>query len=177
MDEGFVRGTALIVLAPRPHHNRQDIVTQPIHVELLRDVVHTVGVLKGQVELVLRVEETEALVLLRPGALFRPALAVDVHADELGKVFGIVQAVVARLAVGDEPGYRGGSLVVCRVVFPLAGRVVFDWLLGQTAHVVVVVLPPLVWGDEGRVRPVGGRPVEQVLVVEDLFDEKCEVLD
>ncbi len=89
VDERLVRGATLVVFPPRSHHNGQDVVAQPVHVKLLRDVVHAVGVLKGQVELVLPIQQAETVVV-RPGTLLRAALAVDVHRDVLREVLGVV---------------------------------------------------------------------------------------
>ena len=39
VEEGLVRGGLLVVLQPRAHRDRQDVVPEPVHEELLRDVV------------------------------------------------------------------------------------------------------------------------------------------
>ena len=56
VQEGLVRGGLLVVLQPRAHRDRENVVPEPVHEELLRDVVNTVGVLECQIELVLCVE-------------------------------------------------------------------------------------------------------------------------
>ena len=77
----------------------------------LRDVVLAVGVLEGEVELVLLVEQVEAGLGLRAWTALRAAAAVDVDADVLLQLLGVVEAPVARAAVRDEPrdliGRRG----------------------------------------------------------------------
>ena len=53
MKERFLRSYSVIVFLSGSHHYGQDVVLETIDVELLRDVVHTVGVLEGKIELVM----------------------------------------------------------------------------------------------------------------------------
>ena len=39
VEEGLVRGGLLVVLQPRAHRDREDVVPEPVHEELLGDVV------------------------------------------------------------------------------------------------------------------------------------------
>ena len=39
VEEGLVRGGLLVVLQPRAHRDRQDVVPEPVHEELLSNVV------------------------------------------------------------------------------------------------------------------------------------------
>lgn len=98
-----LRGAALVVLRPRAHDHGQHVLRQPVHVELLRDVVAAVGVLEREVELVLAVQDLEALPV-GARALERAAGAVDVHGDVLGQLAGVAEAAVAGAAVRYEPG-------------------------------------------------------------------------
>ena len=52
VDEGIVRRVELVVGARSAHHHRHDVGHQRVDVELLGDVVAAVGILEGQVELV-----------------------------------------------------------------------------------------------------------------------------
>lgn len=54
------------------HYDGQDVVHESILEKLLRHVVTTVGVFKGQVVLVRRVEQGEALLLPTPGTALCP---------------------------------------------------------------------------------------------------------
>ena len=59
---------------------------ESVDVELLGDVVLAVGVLKGEVELVVLVEHVEAVARLGAGALLCAARAIDINlqADKRG---------------------------------------------------------------------------------------------
>ena len=39
VQEGLVRGGLLVVLQPRAHRDRENVVPEPVHEELLRDVI------------------------------------------------------------------------------------------------------------------------------------------
>ena len=78
VDEGLLRGASDVVLLPGAHHDREDVVLEAVHEELLRDVVNTVGVLEREVKLVFRVEDFVAIVA-GSGALLCSTTSVDIH--------------------------------------------------------------------------------------------------
>lgn len=103
MDIGAFGGAALVVLRPGAHHDRQHVLRQAVHVELLRDVVATVGVFKGEVELVVAIEYFEAFLVVT-GTLEGAARAVYIHLDVVGQFAGVGQTTIAGAAVRYEPG-------------------------------------------------------------------------
>ena len=65
-----------------------------------------VGVLEGQVELVVLVQQLEALVGAGPGAPVRPAGPVDVHVDVFPQLPGVRQPTVpANMKCGEKSKY------------------------------------------------------------------------
>ena len=76
---------------------------QPVDKELLRDVVFAVGVLEGEVELVVLVEHGEAVLCVGARTTLRPARPVDVDLDVLLELFGVLEAAVAGAAIGHKP--------------------------------------------------------------------------
>lgn len=93
VDVGLVGRHRSIVLGRRTHHNGQHIPVQRVDEELLRDVVPAVGVLERQVELVVRVQDLEALARLGARAMERATVAVDVDLQE--KVILVYQSVIS----------------------------------------------------------------------------------
>lgn len=82
MDIGSSRSTHLVVLWPGAHDDGQDPSVQRIHEELLRDVVLAVGVLERQIELIVVVQDLEALVRCAAGALEVATRSIDVNLRE-----------------------------------------------------------------------------------------------
>lgn len=160
VDVGFHGGLSTIVIRVCPHHDGQDVVAEAVDEELLGDVVSAVGVLEGQVELVVSVEHLEALGRVGPRAPLGAARAEDVHPDVITQLLGVLKAVVARSAVRHEP----------RHLLRLVRRVVD--LLRLLSDRVVVVHPLLVGCHDVRVVAVGGGPVEDVSVGEVLGVER-----
>ena len=81
--EERVRGSHChIILRTWTHYDGQDVVVKPVGEELLSDVILAVGVLKGQVELVVVFQHSKAVVLpLMAGQV--ATLAIDIHLESL----------------------------------------------------------------------------------------------
>lgn len=79
VDVGTTRSTHLVVFRTGTHHNRQDLSVQSVDEKLLGDVVLAVGVLERQIELVVVVEDLEALVRRTPGALEVATRPIDIN--------------------------------------------------------------------------------------------------
>ena len=78
MEEGVGWGHCSIIFRTWSHHDGQDVAAKTIGKELLSDVILAVGVLKGQVELVVVLQHLQAVtVLLLAGEV--PTLPIDVH--------------------------------------------------------------------------------------------------
>lgn len=122
VDVGALGGRPFVVLRSRSHHYGQHVLAQSVHEELLRDVIAAVRVLEGQVELVLPIEDLEALAV-GAGTLEGAAGAVDVHGDVLGKFAGVGESTVAGAAVRYEPGdffrFVGGVITWLLLLFHL----------------------------------------------------------
>jgi hypothetical protein len=58
-------------------------MTQSIYVKFLRYIILTVGILKGQIELVVSVQKIKTA-LVGSRTFFGPAFSVNVHVDEGG---------------------------------------------------------------------------------------------
>ena len=115
---------------------------KPVNEEFLRDVILAIRVFKSQIKLIVSVQQLETLIRLGPWTSLAPTRSIDVYLNVFLQLFGIVKTAVPRAAVGYEPGDGLG----------LVGRVVFWLFFGN--DVVVVVLPSLVRGHDGRVAPV-----------------------
>ena len=89
-------------------------------------------------------------------AALGPAAAVDVDVDVLLELLGVLEPIVLGSAVGDEPGDALGLA---------GGKVAAD---GLAALPLIEVDPLLVGRHQFAVVPVGGRPVEHILVVDEL---------
>lgn len=103
MDVRPLRRATLVVLGARAHYHGQNVLRQPVHVELLRDVVAAVGIFEREVEFVFAVQDLEAL-SVGARTLERAAGAVDVYGDVLAQFAGVGEAAVASTAVRYEPG-------------------------------------------------------------------------
>lgn len=155
VDERVAGRTADVVFRPGTHHNRKDVPTESIDKKLLGDVVLAVRILKCQIELVLLVQHAEAPIGLRPGTSLASARAVDVHGDVLGELAGVLESLVPRRAVGNEPchslGLVLGVVVLGDTFLRLPRRRRF--LVGHEL---------LVRCHDVRVVSVGRRPIENV---------------
>ena len=109
MNEGFGRSYSLVVLDGRPHHDGKNIILESIEPELLSDVVHTVGVLKCQIELVL----SQFIAALRAVSRteFSSAVTEHINPDVLAELLRVLQPVVPGVAVADEPGNLAGFVL------------------------------------------------------------------
>lgn len=156
VDVRVLRRGAGVVLGLGAHRDGDYVAPQPVDEELLRDVVLAVGVLEGEVELVVLVQQAEALLRLVAKALELAARPVDVHLDVLGQLHGVLQAAVAGRAVGHEPRHLPGFV----------GRVVGHLAEGALGDAWVVVRPALVRRHQVAVPAVRGGPVEDVVVLD-----------
>ena len=77
--------------------------------ELLCDVVSTVGILKGQIELVL--SQYIAAIRAVPGTLFSSTVTVDINSDMFAELLCVLQPIVPGVAVTDEPGHLAGFVL------------------------------------------------------------------
>ena len=65
------------------HAGTSQHLPEAVDKELFRDVVLAVGVLEGEVELVVAVQHAEAVLGLRPRTPLRAAAPVDVHLNNI----------------------------------------------------------------------------------------------
>ena len=78
---------------------------KPVDEELFCDVVFAVGVLKGQIELVVLVEHAEAVLCVGSRTPLCAARAVDVHFYVLLELLRVLEAAVAGATIGNKPGH------------------------------------------------------------------------
>ena len=85
MDERVRWSHCSIILRTWTHNDGQDVVVKPVGEELLSDVILAVGVLKGQIELVVIFQHIKAVALRLPTGEVA-TLAIDIHLESLIRI-------------------------------------------------------------------------------------------
>lgn len=79
MNVRSIRRRLRVILRSGAHHNGQNVAVQRVDKQLFGNVVAAVGVLEGQIEFVVVVEDVETFAGRAARAFVRAARSVDVH--------------------------------------------------------------------------------------------------
>ena len=162
VDEGVRRSNAFVFVFVCSHHDGQNVVFQGVVPEFLTDVLATIAVLEGNVELVFLLQHVQAT--LSVVAFEVSAETVNINHHIFLQCIDVFLSVVLGFAIGDEPGAESAFRGESRVIAPgdSARRTVGDGGVAlKVAFVKFTVLP--VGRRNIGLGTVGARPIKDTI--------------